>query len=67
MEGFVSKQKQHLNYEEAEILPAIQSSLTEDDWAHLILQWKHKEYVDPLFGESISDQFKALALHIKVS
>lgn len=67
MENFVSKQKQHLNYEETEVLPAIQSSLTEDDWAHLMLQWQHKEYVDPLFGESISDQFKALALHIKVS
>ena len=67
MEAFVSKQKQHLNYEETQILPAIQRSLTEDDWAHLTLQWQHKEYVDPLFGEDISDQFKALALHIQVS
>jgi len=60
----VNKQKQHLSYEELSILPAIQASLTEDDWAHLSLQWKHKEYVDPLFGDSISDRFKNLSEYI---
>ncbi|MEG3753881.1 hemerythrin domain-containing protein [Psychromonas arctica] len=64
LETFVNKQKQHLSYEELSILPAIQASLTEDDWAHLSLQWKHKEYVDPLFGDSISDRFKNLSEHI---
>ena len=64
---FVEKQRQHLVYEEQEILPDIQKSLTPDDWAHLNLQWKFKEYVDPLFGENITEQFKALSEHIKQS
>jgi hemerythrin-like domain-containing protein len=67
LEQFVDKQTKHLTYEEEEILPLIQRSLTEDDWAHLNLQWKYKEYVDPLFGENISQQFQALAERIQVS
>lgn len=58
---FVTKQNQHLNYEEQEILPAIKKSLTPDDWESLNQQWKHHEYVDPLFGDKISEKFKALA------
>lgn len=61
---FVRCQKLHLIYEEHEILPAIQNSLTPDDWAHLSLQWKHKGYVDPLFGKNISQEFKSLAERI---
>jgi len=64
LETFVDKQKQHLSYEELSILPVIQASLTPDDWAHLSLQWKHKEYSDPLFGDSISDRFKNLSEYI---
>jgi len=64
LEHFVSKQKQHLNYEETAILPAIQSTLTADDWAHLSLQWKQKEYSDPLFGDSISERFQSLSDYI---
>lgn len=64
LEQFVHRQKLHMIYEENEILPAIKSSLTEDDWAHLNLQWKHKVYVDPLFGKNISQEFKSLAERI---
>lgn len=67
LEAFVNKQKQHLTYEELSILPAIQASLTPDDWAHLSLQWKQKEYSDPLFGDSISDRFQSLSEYIKQS
>jgi hemerythrin-like domain-containing protein len=67
LQQFVEKQTNHLIYEEDEILPVIQRSLTEDDWAHLSLQWKSKEYADPLFGDSISKQFKALSDHIRQS
>jgi len=63
---FVSNQKSHLNYEEQDILPAIKKSLTADDWIHLSLEWKHKEYVDPLFGDDISHEFKSLAERINL-
>jgi len=61
---FVSKQTDHLHYEEQEILPAIKSSLSPDDWENLNQQWKHHEYADPLFGDKISEEFKALAEYI---
>ena len=61
LELFVTKQKQHLDYEETEILPAIKKSLTPDDWESLNQQWKYHEYIDPLFGDKISEEFKALA------
>ena len=61
LELFVTRQKQHLNYEEKEILPAIKSTLSPDDWMNLSQQWKHHEYIDPLFGDRISEEFKVLA------
>lgn len=67
LELFVSKQKQHLAYEENDVLPAIKSSLSPDDWVNLAQQWKHHEYIDPLFGDNISEEFKALAAHINQS
>ena len=61
---FVELQSVHLVYEEQEILPAIAQSLTPDDWTNLEQQWKHKDYKDPLFGDEVSDQYRALATHI---
>ncbi|MEL0629302.1 hemerythrin domain-containing protein [Psychromonas aquatilis] len=61
LSGFLSLQRQHLMYEETEVLPQIAQTLTEDDWAHLNLQWQHKKYEDPLFGKKISEQYKALS------
>ncbi|TEW53638.1 hemerythrin [Psychromonas sp. RZ22] len=66
LEQFVVKQKQHLTYEEEEIFPAIKSSLSPDDWLNLNQQWKHNEYVEPLFGDKISNEFKALADSLKL-
>jgi hemerythrin-like domain-containing protein len=62
--AFIDKQTLHLNYEEKDILPAIKKSLTPDDWVNLNQQWKHHEYVDPLFGDNISEEFQALADYI---
>jgi len=64
---FVEKQRQHLNYEESEIIPLLKANLSPDDWTNLNQQWKHKEYVDPLFGDKISEEFKALAEFINRS
>ena len=61
LELFVTRQQQHLDYEEQKVLPAIKKSLTPDDWESLRQQWKHHEYVDPLFGDKISEEFKSLA------
>lgn len=64
LESFILKQQEHLFYEEQEILPAIKSSLTADDWLGLEQQWKHMKYNDPLFGHKISEEFKSLAERI---
>ena len=61
---FVELQAMHLMYEEAEILPAISESLDADDWSNLQQQWKHNHYDDPLFGDKITEEYKALAERI---
>ena len=64
---FVDLQAKHLMYEEAEILPAISASLEADDWANLQQQWQHNHYDDPLFGDKIAEEYKALADRINNS
>lgn len=61
---FVELQAAHLMYEESQILPAIRESLSADDWANLEQQWEHNHYDDPLFGDNISEEYKALAERI---
>ncbi|WP_369434237.1 hemerythrin domain-containing protein [Psychromonas sp. MME1] len=65
LQEFVDLQSSHLNYEEKEILPLIEKSLTADDWKNLEQQWQHKDYMDPLFGSNVTTQYSALAKHIK--
>lgn len=62
---FVNLQSAHLNYEEQDILPKIQQSLTPEDWRKIEKEWQQEMYSDPLFGENVSDQYKALAERIK--
>jgi hemerythrin-like domain-containing protein len=64
---FVEVQAAHLMYEESQILPGIRDSLTEDDWANLEQQWQHNHYDDPLFGDNIGEEYKALAERINNS
>ncbi|WP_028862232.1 hemerythrin domain-containing protein [Psychromonas aquimarina] len=61
LNDFVKFQSAHLAYEEQEVLPAIKESLSPDDWSTLQQQWLHDEYSDPLFGDTISDQYRELA------
>ena len=65
LKHFVNLQTAHMSYEEVEILPKIEASLTEDDWLKLKQQWQHDGHNDPLFGEKISEQYKELAKRIK--
>jgi hemerythrin-like domain-containing protein len=61
---FVEMQAAHLMYEESQILPGIRESLSADDWSNLQQQWKHNHYDDPLFGDKIGEEYKALAERI---
>lgn len=61
---FVEVQAAHLMYEESQILPAIRESLSADDWVNLEQQWQHNHYEDPLFGDNIAEEYKALAQRI---
>ena len=63
---FVTLQKEHLNYEESEILPAIKASLTADDWRHLEQNWQHDPQEDPLFGRTVAEQYKSLAKRLSI-
>jgi len=61
---FVDMQALHLMYEESQIIPAIRDSLTADDWSNLQQQWQHNHYDDPLFGDQIAEEYRALAERI---
>jgi hemerythrin-like domain-containing protein len=63
---FVNLQSAHLKYEEEDIFPKIEQSLTKDDWHIIEQKWQHEIYSDPLFGENVSDQYKALAERINL-
>ncbi|WP_407332210.1 hemerythrin domain-containing protein [Enterovibrio sp. 27052020O] len=58
--GFVEHQRNHLELEERAVLPAIEKTLTADDWNYLQSQWEEEE-LDPLFGEQVAVRFKELA------
>lgn len=64
---FVELQAAHLMYEESQIIPAIRESLSADDWVNLAQQWQHNHSEDPLFGDNISEVYKALAERINQS
>lgn len=61
---FIDLQTAHLAYEEQYILPEIAKSLSAEDWTNLALQWQDQEYIDPLFGDNVSEQYRALARSI---
>lgn len=64
LRSYVELQAMHLMYEESQILPAIRESLDADDWSNLQQQWQHNHYDDPLFGDKIAEEYKALAERI---
>ena len=61
---FVELQAAHLMYEESQVIPAIRDSLSADDWINLEQQWQHNHYDDPLFGDNITEEYRALAERI---
>ena len=65
LKNFIKLQMAHMDYEEQEILPNIEASLTKKDWQILEQQWQHEGHTDPLFGDKVSDEYKKLSERIK--
>lgn len=66
LEQFIIAQKQHLDMEEHEVLPLINRAFTTEDWQNVEGQWDVAED-DPVFGDTIADQYKQLAERVKQS
>lgn len=67
LKNFIQLQLAHMTYEEQEILPKIEASLTESDWQILEEQWQHEGQIDPLFGDKVADEYQKLSERIKQS
>jgi hemerythrin-like domain-containing protein len=67
LNNFIKLQMAHMDYEEQEVLPKIEASLTEKDWQILEQQWQHEGHIDPLFGDKVADEYKKLSERIKQS
>jgi hemerythrin-like domain-containing protein len=67
LKNFIKLQMDHMAYEEQEILPKIEASLTEKDWQILEQQWQHEGHSDPLFGDNVSDEYKKLSERMEQS
>ncbi|WP_286295585.1 hemerythrin domain-containing protein [Vibrio apostichopi] len=66
LEGFVSVQKKHMELEERFIIPKIVEAFTVQDWQEVESQWQLPED-DPVFGQTIADQYKQLADRVRQS
>jgi len=58
LEHFIDEQKGHLDFEEAQVFPALERAANEGDWDQLDQQLPKNE--DPLFGENRSEQYLEL-------
>ncbi|BCL71088.1 putative Hemerythrin [Vibrio nigripulchritudo MADA3029] len=64
LEDFISRQKNHLELEEREVLPQIAKTFTAEDWRVVENQWLHDDE-DPVFGDTIADQYRQLAARVR--
>ncbi len=64
LQSFIVAQREHLDLEEKEILPLIKQTFTTEDWQQVEKLWDHSED-DPVFGETIADQYKQLAQRVR--
>lgn len=56
--AFIEAQNAHLNTEEANLFPLINSTMQDADWAQV--EQSMEEHVDPLFGSHILDRYRDL-------
>lgn len=64
LESFIKAQKAHLDLEEQEILPVISNTFSTQDWQVVEGMWEHPGD-DPVFGDTIADQYKQLAKRVR--
>jgi len=64
LSDFIVSQKQHLEMEEKEIIPLINKTFVAEDWLYIESQWTKNED-DPVFGETISEEYKQLAAQVR--
>ena len=64
LESFIITQKSHLDIEEKEILPLINSTFSTQDWQAVESQWQQPDD-DPVFGDTIADRYKQLAQRVR--
>lgn len=62
--NFIENQKQHLDFEEREVLPLIKKTFTTEDWQYVEGLWD-KSDEDPVFGNTIADKYKQLAERVR--
>ncbi|GGO81036.1 hemerythrin [Marinobacterium nitratireducens] len=55
LEAYIGEQKGHLDFEEAEVFPALERAAQPGDWEELDEQLPKNE--DPLFGENRSEEY----------
>ncbi len=64
LESFIKVQKQHLDIEEKEILPAISERFSARDWQIVEAMWELPDD-DPVFGDTIADKYRQLAQRVR--
>lgn len=77
LENFLDAQTRHLNYEEEHVIPLLREELDETDWEHILASLPYEGITDvgsleqlarksdPLFGDNVSDRYKALHQSLK--
>lgn len=66
LKEFIDCHQQHLEMEERDIFPAIERRFTVSDWQQVESIWTHQD-VDPVFGETIAEQYVQLARRVRRS
>ncbi len=62
LDDYIDLQRRHLQREERELFPILHEAFTADDWR--ALEAARPERPDPLFGERLTDSFRALLARI---
>ena len=62
LDSYISAQKEHMNNEEANIYPLLNSTLKDKDWQSIDSELADIE--DPLFGRQIENSYQRLRQHI---
>lgn len=60
---FVLRQREHLQFEERQVLPLIRRHFTTQDWVNVVELYQECE-CDPLFGEQVAPRYQRLHEHM---